>query len=82
MVLVHSVGPGQYTVGAGCRLALAVREAGRAGAHRPCLRLTLFHGKRHPAGAGAAGVTWLLPHPLNRGPAAVRGSAADRVLAS
>lgn len=66
MVLLHSGVPGQYTVGAGYRLALAVREAGRPGAPRPRLRLVLFHGKRHPAGAVAAGVTRGLPRPPER----------------
>lgn len=75
MVLLHSGGPGQYTVGAGYMLALAVREVGRPSAPKPCLRLILFHGKRNPAGAGAAAPTRLLPRPMKRGPAAVSGSA-------
>ena len=75
MVLLHSGGPGQYTAGAGYRLALAFREAGRPGASTPHLPLILYHGKRHPADTGAAGVTRLLPRPLNRDLAAVSSSA-------
>ena len=79
MVLLHSVGPEQYTVGAGYRLALAVPEAGRPGAPKARLRLVLFQGKRHPAGAGAVGVTRpLLPGTVDRPPCAARPTGCSR----